>query len=200
MGSSSRRDAVRNRAALVAAAEEVFREAGATAPLHLVAARANLGRGTLYRHFPDRAALVAAVYERRVDALEALAPTLPAERSLEQLVVEIAHLQLDVPGLLSAVQGSADAPNLLAEVELRTRALLDAALATARDLAEVRDDVTLDDVLLTFAMIDGVIAGEAPERVEASVHRALRLALRALLSTDRPPPAPRLVDRPDAQD
>lgn len=184
---------MRNRAALVAAAEQVFREAGAGAPLHLVAARAGLGRGTLYRHFPDRAALIAAVYQRRVETLEQLAPTLPAQRRLEQLVVEIAHLQLEVPGLLGAVQGSADAPRLLAEVEARTRDLLDAALGLARAHDEVRDDVTLEDVLLVFAMIEGVIAGESPDRVVPSVHRTLRLALRALLRDDHPPAPPRLA-------
>lgn len=49
---NQRRDARRNRARIIAAAAEVFREEGASAPLDLVALRADVGRGTLYRHFP----------------------------------------------------------------------------------------------------------------------------------------------------
>ncbi|MFB9629003.1 TetR/AcrR family transcriptional regulator [Nonomuraea helvata] len=46
--------AVRNRAALIAAAREVFAAAGYDAPLSMVARVAGVGQGSLYRHFPDR--------------------------------------------------------------------------------------------------------------------------------------------------
>src|SRR5262247_4053376 len=53
-------DAERNRAALLAAAREVFAEQGLEAPLEEVALRAGVGIATLYRRFPNRRQLVAA--------------------------------------------------------------------------------------------------------------------------------------------
>ncbi len=62
--------AARNRSALVAAAREVFAEHGLEAPLSAIARRARVGQGVLYRHFPDRAAAVAAVLEENVRQIE----------------------------------------------------------------------------------------------------------------------------------
>src|SRR5438132_12338918 len=56
-----RADAVRNREQVLAAAREVFVEHGADAPLDEIARRAGVGIATLYRRFPDRAALLRAV-------------------------------------------------------------------------------------------------------------------------------------------
>ena len=53
-------DAERNRAALLAAAQEVFSEQGLEAPLEEIALRAGVGIATLYRRFPNRGQLVAA--------------------------------------------------------------------------------------------------------------------------------------------
>ncbi|APS18243.1 TetR/AcrR family transcriptional regulator [Streptomyces parvus] len=62
--------AARNRSALVTAAREVFAEHGLEAPLSAIARRAGVGQGVLYRHFPDRAAAVAAVLEENVRQIE----------------------------------------------------------------------------------------------------------------------------------
>ncbi|WP_141327024.1 TetR/AcrR family transcriptional regulator [Myxococcus sp. AB025B] len=61
-----RADAQRNRERLLAAAEEVFLEQGADASLDDVAKRAEVGIGTLYRRFPTREALVAAMFDDRL--------------------------------------------------------------------------------------------------------------------------------------
>ncbi|MET7639982.1 helix-turn-helix domain-containing protein [Streptomyces sp. NPDC005438] len=65
-----RKVAARNRAAVIAAAREVFAEQGLTAPLSVIARRARVGQGVLYRHFPDRTALVEAVLEENVRQVE----------------------------------------------------------------------------------------------------------------------------------
>jgi AcrR family transcriptional regulator len=65
-----RADARANHDKLVAAARALFSEKGTSAPLEDVAARAGVGIGTLYRHFPTRQALLEAVY---VDEVEAMA-------------------------------------------------------------------------------------------------------------------------------
>ncbi|MEV4013191.1 helix-turn-helix domain-containing protein [Nonomuraea angiospora] len=61
-----RRDAQRNRDALVAAAREVLAERGVEAPLEAVAKRAGVAIGTLYRHFPERGDLIDALLDEKV--------------------------------------------------------------------------------------------------------------------------------------
>ncbi|WP_374322088.1 TetR/AcrR family transcriptional regulator [Brevundimonas sp.] len=61
-----RKDAVLNRAALLQAARVVLSEQGLDAPLDLIAEKAGVGRGTLYRHFADRTELALAVLEADV--------------------------------------------------------------------------------------------------------------------------------------
>jgi len=68
-----RADAARNRAAIVEAARAVFAEQGLDAPLDEIAKRAGTGNATLYRRFPTRGDLVAAVFaERMVEHLDAV--------------------------------------------------------------------------------------------------------------------------------
>jgi AcrR family transcriptional regulator len=68
-GRPLRADAQRNRDLLLAAARDAFTERGATASLEEIARRAGVGVGTLYRHFPNRQALLEAVYVEEVEAL-----------------------------------------------------------------------------------------------------------------------------------
>jgi AcrR family transcriptional regulator len=70
-----RADAARNRAKIVDAAREVFREQGYDASLDEVAKRAGVGPGTLYRHFPTRDNLVDAVMQAWVDRVNSAVET-----------------------------------------------------------------------------------------------------------------------------
>ena len=63
-----RADSLRNRERLLTAAAEIFRTGGPEASLEAVARRADVGIGTLYRHFPTREALFEAVYRREVES------------------------------------------------------------------------------------------------------------------------------------
>jgi len=74
-----RADAQRNLDALVAAAREVFARSGVDAPVREIAEQAGVGVGTLYRHFPQRADLVVAVFRSAVDAAADAAPGLLAQ-------------------------------------------------------------------------------------------------------------------------
>lgn len=73
-----RADALRNRQSLLAAAAEVFVASGVDAPIRDIAARAGVGTGTVYRHFPTRADLVVAVYRHQVEACAEAGPSLLA--------------------------------------------------------------------------------------------------------------------------
>src|SRR5215813_5624583 len=68
-----RSDSIRNRERLLEAAAAVFSAGGPDASLEAVARRAEVGIGTLYRHFPTREALFEAVYRHEVDHLAELA-------------------------------------------------------------------------------------------------------------------------------
>ncbi|WP_308257620.1 TetR/AcrR family transcriptional regulator [Pseudonocardia lacus] len=112
-----RADAVRNRARVLAAAERLFAERGATnVSMEDVAAAAGVGKGTLYRRYPDRAALAAALldeHERRLqERLISGPPPLgpgapPAERlaAFYSALVDLLDQHLDLT--LAAETGAA---------------------------------------------------------------------------------------------
>lgn len=74
-----RADARRNEQALLDAAAAAFVAAGVEAPVRDIAARAGVGVGTVYRHFPTRADLVVAVYRHQIEACAAAGATCLAE-------------------------------------------------------------------------------------------------------------------------
>ncbi|MGW6306286.1 TetR/AcrR family transcriptional regulator [Streptomyces niveus] len=91
-----RADAQRNYDRLLAVAQEAFREQGADVPLDDIAKRAGVGPGTLYRHFPHRDALLAAVIRDSIDSLHARAEELlvaahPDAALLDWLRAAVAH-------------------------------------------------------------------------------------------------------------
>jgi AcrR family transcriptional regulator len=63
-----RADAQRNEDAVLEAAKQIFKSLGVDAPVRDIAVLAGVGVGTLYRRFPKRADLIAAVFRREVDA------------------------------------------------------------------------------------------------------------------------------------
>ncbi|MER8225320.1 TetR/AcrR family transcriptional regulator [Streptomyces sp. NPDC094143] len=73
-----RKDVRRNQKALLDAAAAVFVTSGVEAPVREIAARAGVGVGTIYRHFPTRADLIIAVYRHQVDACAEAGPALLA--------------------------------------------------------------------------------------------------------------------------
>ena len=64
-----RADARRNREQVLRAAREAFAESGYGVPLDEIAARAGVGPGTVYRHFPAKEALFQAVVTARIEDL-----------------------------------------------------------------------------------------------------------------------------------
>ncbi|WP_433286110.1 TetR/AcrR family transcriptional regulator [Pseudonocardia sp. CA-142604] len=75
---SKRADARRNEQTLLDAAAAVFVTSGVEAPVRDIAARAGVGTGTIYRHFPTRADLIIAVYRHQVEACAEAGPVLLA--------------------------------------------------------------------------------------------------------------------------
>jgi len=102
---------------LLAAAAAVFVEAGVDAPVREIAARAGVGVGTVYRHFPTRPALVVAVYRHQVEACAEAGPRLLAEcataeealRAWIAMFVEFLVTKHGLPGALRGEDAGSDA-------------------------------------------------------------------------------------------
>ena len=86
-GRPLRRDAERNRQRILAAAAGVFTERGLDATLDEVARAAGVGVGTVYRRFPDKEALIAALFRERIDNLVTVAENACAVADPWQAVV-----------------------------------------------------------------------------------------------------------------
>ena len=76
-----RADARRNEKTLLDAAAAIFVTSGVEAPVRDIAAKAGVGMGTIYRHFPTRADLIIAVYRHQVEACAEAGPALLASSS-----------------------------------------------------------------------------------------------------------------------
>ncbi len=177
-----RADAQRNRDKLLAAATEAFAAEGEDAALETVAARAGVGIGTLYRHFPSREAVVGAVYRREVEQLVEAVPhlleTLPAGEALHQwmnlFVNYIATKRLIAPSLGAAV-GRTSAPHAT-PAELITRAISTLVKDAVRN-GDVRKDIDPSDLLRALV---GVSYGNPDAGWEASARRLIDILMDGL--------------------
>ncbi len=109
MPPGKRADARRNEQALLAAAAAVFVTSGVDAPVRDIAARAGVGMGTIYRHFPTRADLIIAVYRHQVEACAEAGPALLASSStphaaLTQWIDLFVDFLITKHGLATALQ------------------------------------------------------------------------------------------------
>ena len=109
-----RADAVRNQQTLLAAAAEVFVTSGVDAPIREIAARAGVGIGTIYRHFPTRADLIVAVYRHQVEACAEAGPVLlagggPPYQALARWIGMFVDFLVTKHGLAEVLQSDAAA-------------------------------------------------------------------------------------------
>ncbi len=113
-----RSDAKRNYDRIVDVAREVFREQGYDASLDLVAKRAGVGAGTLYRHFPTRDALLDAIMQSWVDRVEVAAEKAVAHEGSPRDVlltwfdeyVVLISLHKGGPAKITSAMGDPDSP------------------------------------------------------------------------------------------
>jgi AcrR family transcriptional regulator len=166
-----RADAQRNLDALLEAAKAVFAASGVDAPVREVAARANVGVATLYRHFPERADLIAAVFRREIDACAAAAAALGREHepgeALARWLHRFTNLIATTRGLSDALSGDPASAALPAyfqqQLEPAVTALLDAGVSAG----QVRSDVEPCELLRAVARLSNA-SGE--NRALRAVH------------------------------
>ena len=149
----ARADAQRNLSMVLRAAKEVFAEASVDAPVRDIAKRAGLGVGTIYRHFPRRADLIAAVFWQEIDACAAAADTLAARyppfealTRWMQAFVELASTKRGFAQALHSGDPTFDSLPARREQRLRPafRRLFGAALAAGEISARVEADDFLE--------------------------------------------------------
>jgi AcrR family transcriptional regulator len=179
-----RADARRSRAKLLDAATAAFADTGADAPLEDIARRAGVGIGTLYRHFPTRVDLQAAVYRSQVETvcaaadqymssaspdqalsgwLRAMAAYLATKRGLSRVLVEALGRDSQL------ITSCWDAMNGAAE-RLMTR---------AQQSGTLRNDIKPIDVL---RLVHGIVI--ATEQAPGETDRLLGLMLDGLRAKD----------------
>ncbi len=184
-----RADARRNVERLIAVAREAFSERGTdAASMDDIAKRAGVGSGTLYRHFPTKAALVEAVYRDGVNRLcargEEYLATLPPDRAMFEWLRALVAYITEKRGLAGSLLSSMDTTTLFADTHAKIAASGGALLERAKDAGAVRTDVELKDVIRLVGAI--AQAGEqSPEGAELS-DRLLELAFDGLRQPAQP--------------
>ena len=147
-----RADGVLNRERLLRAASEIFSAGGPHASLEAVAERAEVGIGTLYRHFPTREALFDAVYRREIDQLGELAERLVANpdpvAALRAWLHAQVHLIAAKRGMIEALQlATAGSADLMAYSFERLTQALRMLMERAIAAEAIRADVSAEDIL-----------------------------------------------------
>lgn len=182
MGRKPRADSLRNREQLLAAAKAAFTEAGAEAPLEEIARRAGVGIGTLYRHFPTRDALLAAVYRHEADQLSAAARTLLAERPAGAALEAWLHLLVDYMAtkrvIAPALRASTgEAGRVYATSGAAITETLNRLARAARAAGEIRADIGPDDL---YRMVVGLSHGYDEPEWEPSARRLIGVVMAGL--------------------
>ncbi|MCW3059533.1 MAG: transcriptional regulator, TetR family [Capsulimonas sp.] len=176
-----RADAQRNTHALLDAALAVFATSGVDAPVREIAVKAGVGVGTLYRHFPQRADLVAAVFRHEVDACADAAPVLAAEHGPSEALAlwmqRYADFIATKRGLASALHsGNPAFDSLPAYFQKRLVPALRTLLDAAAVAGEARADVDAYELLTAVANLCMQVDGGCP----APAHRMVALLVDGL--------------------
>lgn len=173
--STLRADARRNREAILSAAGELFAERGANAQMEEIAERAELGIGTLYRHFATKRELLGALVERQFLALGARALEIEQDpdpiRAFDRLTDDYLQTAAQDAAFRAAVLGPEHpAWRELAAQKADFRGATERILARAAAAGHMRDDLTfMDFVQLTRGVMANMVPG-------GDWHRHLELA------------------------
>jgi AcrR family transcriptional regulator len=178
-----RADARRNYDKIIATARQAFVERDIDVPLDEIAKRAQVGAGTLYRHFPHRDALIEAVYRdevmRLADRAYTLHEELPVDEALFAWIREEVRWLRDSAGLTTALKAAIEDKSLtfgLCRNELHTAVRL--LLEPAQQAGTVRADLESGD-LMRLAHGVGTAATNADD---AAAERLLSVMLDGIRS------------------
>ena len=174
-----RADARRNYEKILAVAREAFAEGGESTALEEIARRADIGIGTLYRHFPNRQALLEALYINEVEdvcrsaeQVDGADPWEALDGWFERLIAYLATKRALAGELLNYLDR--DAP-LFQECRASLFAAGEPLLRRAQDAGVVRQDVDFSEVM---HMVVGI--AKIPATDPGQTEHILRIALDGL--------------------
>lgn len=176
-----RADARRNEEAVLEAAKLVFGRSGVDAPSREIAGEAGVGLGTLYRRFPTRADLIAAVFRREVDACAGEAETLAREEApfdaLAGWLLRYTRFLATKQGLAAALHsGDAAFASLPGYFRTRFEPVLAMLLSAAATAGDTRGDIDPYDLLRAI----GNLSVATGEDGKAHTERMVRLLIDGL--------------------
>ncbi|MER7462880.1 TetR/AcrR family transcriptional regulator [Streptomyces sp. NPDC097981] len=185
----ARADAVRNRERILVAAREVLVEQGSGAPFDEVARRAGVGNATLYRHFPDRGALVHHVVLFVMDRVTAQAEdSLAEEPDAFVALCRFTHAAADerIGALCPMLAGDFDHehPELIAAREALAKAV-ETLVVAGQEAGLIRSDVGAGDLMIALSQLSRPLPGITCQAVDGFVHRHLQLFLDGLRAPAR---------------
>jgi AcrR family transcriptional regulator len=179
-----RRDAAENRDKILEAARASFDEEGFEIGMEAIAQRAGVGVGTVYRRFPTKELLIAAVVDEVLaairDAALAASDHESSTEGLTEYLFTVGRLQFEHAGCLPRLWNGAD-DAVRREIEAISRQLLAKAQATG----SVRGDVVYEDIATIFWSLQGVIERTATVAPDAW-KRHLDLLIQSLTQGDIP--------------
>ena len=169
-----RADAQRSLEALLQAAKGVFAVSGVDAPVREIAEKAGVGLGTLYRHFPTRADLIAAVFRHEMDACADAAPILAAGHAPFEALTNWLQRYADFVGtkrgLVKALySGDPAYESLPARFEQRLRPAFRMLVEAAVAAGDIRADVDADELIGAVASLCMSAYNAGPGRAERMV-------------------------------
>ena len=171
-----RRDARRNREAILEAGRELFADSADVAMCQ-VARRAGVGQATLYRNFPDRGALAAEILGERVERIVELAADHADDPdAFFVLLRSVVDTMAGVYALAELAREDARTDERLKQNRLIIVELMKGPMRDAKAAGTLRRDLSVEDVFLMLSMVRGAMAGAhgVAGRSEAG-HRALAL-------------------------
>lgn len=188
-----RRDAELNHVRIVAGARRVLAEDGGDVAMVRIAAAADVGVGTVYRHFPDKDSLIDAVLDEAfaelIGAAERGLSTDDAWSGLVSFLQEVGRMHAVNSGLREIVVGSAVGRERAAAMRRRLRPLLRRLVERAHEQGALRDDITPEDIPMilwaTAAVVEraGAVAPDAWQRLLALIVDGLRADTATVIST-----------------
>jgi AcrR family transcriptional regulator len=156
-----RRDAQRNLDAILGAAQAAFSECGLDVGVEEIARRAGVGMGTLYRRFPHKDDLIAAIFEQRLGEL-----AVTAEMALEdpkpwsglvRFLEAVAELQAANRGFKDILAHTLRREGALTPARRRIRSLNAKLVERAQKAGVLRDDVTAEDISVLLMSMCAVV-------------------------------------------
>jgi AcrR family transcriptional regulator len=170
MARTLRADAERNRRRLLDAAAELFAAKGLSVGLDEIARHAGVGVGTAYRRFPDKAELIAALFEERVAQLVTLAEAGLADedpwRGLAGFLEGATELQANNRAVKELMLSDGRGAQIVARTRLVLAPLVEQLVRRAQASGDLRADVEVTDMPIIQFVVSGAADLGAPHRPE----------------------------------